>query len=95
MNFNVFWVFVVMVNLMVLALMGKDKFAAQRGSSRTPEFTLLLLAFCGGVPGLLLGKQMFKHKTRKKEFNLQLVAIIALQIGILAYFWREVAAALW
>lgn len=94
MNLNFFWFFLVMVNLMVVALMGKDKFAAQRGWTRTPEFTLLLMAFCGGTPGLLFGKQMFKHKTSKKEFNYKLVAVVALQLGMIVYFWREIARVL-
>ena len=39
------------LNLLLFALMGRDKAAARRGARRTPETTLLALAVLGGSAG--------------------------------------------
>ena len=46
-----------------------DKTAAERGTRRTPEATLHLLAVLGGWPGALAGQRVFRHKTRKQPFQ--------------------------
>lgn len=61
-------VWLVAVNLTLLAILGKDKFASAREWPRTPEFTLLLLTFLGGTPAILVGRPLFKHKTKKETF---------------------------
>lgn len=77
----------VTLNLMLIVLMGKDKIAAVKKSARTPEFTLLLLAFLGGTPALLLGRKLFNHKTAKREFIYAMAGTIALQAVAVWYFW--------
>jgi uncharacterized membrane protein YsdA (DUF1294 family) len=74
-------VWLISVNLMLLTLMGKDKFAAGRpGWSRTPEFTLLTLTFLGATPAMFLGRVLFRHKTKKEEFNAALYGAITAQL---------------
>lgn len=73
-------------NLMMLTLLGKDKFAAQRGWDRTPEFTLLALAFAGASPALLVGRRVFNHKTSKQQFIYAMWGTIALQAAAVYYF---------
>ncbi len=75
------------VNLMLLALMGKDKFAAKNKLSRTPELTLLLLTFAGGTPGFFLGRWLFAHKKSKVQFNNALYAVLGAQAFCVWWFW--------
>lgn len=46
-----------------------DKYKAQKGSWRTPESTLHVLALFGGWPGAALAQQLIRHKSKKKEFR--------------------------
>ncbi len=77
------------INLMLLALMGKDKFAAKNKMSRTPELTLLLLTFAGGTPALFMGRWLFTHKKSKESFNHALYAVIGAQLFCIWYFWNN------
>lgn len=49
---------------------GFDKSAAMNGRWRTREGTLHLLSLLGGWPGALVAQQMFRHKSRKLEFQI-------------------------
>ena len=91
-DFNPVYTWLTTLNLMVIALMGKDKFAAQRGMRRTPEATLLLLATVGATPGLLLSRYLFHHKTSKPSFQYSLFAVLALQAAAFLVFWPQLAA---
>lgn len=91
-DFSPLSTWLISLNLMVVALMGKDKFAAQRGMRRTPEATLLLLATLGATPGLLLSRYLFHHKTTKPSFQYALFAVMALQAVALIAFWPKLAA---
>ena len=82
------------LNLTLFALMGKDKFAAKRKASRTPELTLLILTFLGGTPALFLGRWLFKHKTSKADFNAALYAVIGAQLVCIWYFRQDLLALL-
>ena len=64
---------------------GGDKMAAKGGRWRTPESTLQALAFLGGWPGALLGQKVFRHKTRKMEFQLLFWIIVCLNCGFFAW----------
>jgi uncharacterized membrane protein YsdA (DUF1294 family) len=69
------------VNLLAVGSFWDDKQRAIQGKRRIPESDLLSLALLGGSPGALLGRKLFRHKTRKEPFSTQLFVIIALQIG--------------
>jgi uncharacterized membrane protein YsdA (DUF1294 family) len=71
------------VNLLAVGSFWDDKQRAIQGKRRIPESDLLSLALLGGSPGALLGRKLFRHKTRKEPFSTQLFVIIALQIGAL------------
>ncbi|QJR80689.1 DUF1294 domain-containing protein [Alteromonas pelagimontana] len=47
----------------------KDKAAARKDASRTPEHTLHLLALLCGWPGALMAQQLLRHKTQKQPFR--------------------------
>jgi len=77
------------LNLTLFALMGKDKFAARRKGWRTPEFTLLALAFLGGTPALLAGQKLFRHKTAKRQFIYAQAGTVFAQFLCIWYFWPQ------
>ncbi len=89
-NFNPVYTWLVVLNLTLVGLMGKDKFAAQKGWARTPEFTLLLLTFLGATPALFLSRYIFNHKTSKESFQYALFGVVALQVVAVVYFWPQI-----
>jgi len=47
-----------------------DKLAAQQNQRRTGEGTLILLGALGGWPGAFVAQQFFRHKTKKRSFQI-------------------------
>jgi uncharacterized membrane protein YsdA (DUF1294 family) len=74
------------INISACFCMGLDKFLARGSSLRIPETALYVQALLGGVPGILLGVNTFKHKTRKAAFQFSLLVIAAAQVGLLRLF---------
>ncbi|MGW8201576.1 DUF1294 domain-containing protein [Sphingomonas bisphenolicum] len=68
-----------MANLVAFALFGMDKRRARLGLRRLSERTLLLWALAGGSAGALVGRRLFRHKTRKQPFSTLLWLIVAVQ----------------
>lgn len=68
------------INLAGFLSMGLDKNRAKRGAWRIPERTLFLIAILGGSPGSILGMQLFRHKTKHKQFVLGMPAILVIQL---------------
>lgn len=90
-NFAPLWVWLITINLVLVALMGKDKLAAQKGWRRTPEATLLVLTLFGATPGLLVARYLFHHKTSKQTFQYGMFAIFTLQFLAVWYFWPQLS----
>ena len=62
-----------------------DKLAAKkRPRHRTPEKTLLLLAFLGGAAAMYLTMLLIRHKTKHKKFMAGLPLFIVLHVLIAA-----------
>lgn len=57
-----------------------DKSAARHGSWRLGERSLLLLGLVGGWPGAIVAQQLFRHKTRKRDFVVEFWASVALNV---------------
>jgi len=57
------------VSLLALVFYGIDKQRALAGEWRTPESTLHLLEALGGWPGALVAQQVYRHKTRKFDYQ--------------------------
>ena len=74
----------VVINLVTLALYGLDKKLAKSDQWRISERTLLLAAFAGGGAGALAGMELFRHKTRKPAFRILVPVSIGLWVIILA-----------
>jgi uncharacterized membrane protein YsdA (DUF1294 family)/cold shock CspA family protein len=62
-----------------------DKLAAEQGRWRTSESTLHLLGLVGGWPGALVAQQLFRHKTRKRSFQVTFWGTVVLNCG--AFGW--------
>lgn len=70
--------YVLIVNLLLLLMMGVDKYKARNHQWRIPELTLLGIGLAGGGAGGLLGMFLFHHKTRKFIFYITYVLGIVL-----------------
>ena len=77
-----FWAFAAMSSIAFI-LYGLDKWSAKREAQRTPESTLQLCALLGGWPGALLAQQLFRHKSRKRSFQLIFWFTVVLNCGVL------------
>jgi uncharacterized membrane protein YsdA (DUF1294 family) len=60
---------------------------------RTPESTLHLLSVLGGWPGALVAQQMFRHKSRKLEFQIVFWLTVLLNCGVLGWSATQTGAA--
>lgn len=65
--------------------MGLDKAKAKADAWRIPEKTLLLIAFAGGAPGVWLGMEAFRHKTKHLQFKFGVPAIFLLEFIAICY----------
>ena len=80
--------YLLLINLILFAVMGIDKYKARNGLWRIPEKTLFGLAAVGGSIGGILGMKVFRHKTKHNSFKFGFPAILLLQlivIGWIAY----------
>jgi uncharacterized membrane protein YsdA (DUF1294 family) len=73
------------VNAASLVCMGLDKSLARPATMRIPEVLLYVLALFGGVPGIILGGNVFKHKTRKASFQFVLIMILVVQLLVMRF----------
>lgn len=70
-------------NILTFGLYGYDKACARSGRRRVPERRLQAFAFIGGSIGALIGQKIFRHKTRKSNFQVVFLLIFFLQLLIL------------
>lgn len=82
-----FVIYLVIVNIVGLAIMGIDKQKAKRHSWRISEKTLFVIALVGGSIGVKGGMQLFRHKTHHKQFVYGVPAIIILQLAAAGYIF--------
>jgi uncharacterized membrane protein YsdA (DUF1294 family) len=59
---------------------GYDKAIAGSDRIRVPEKVLLALTFAGGTIGTFVGSALFRHKTRKTSFRVQLWLVVGAQV---------------
>ncbi|MDE7136050.1 MAG: DUF1294 domain-containing protein [Muribaculaceae bacterium] len=74
--------YLIIVNLLAIALFGYDKYCARRHKWRIPEKTLIASAIIGGSAGAYLGMVAFRHKTNHKLFQICIPLLLAAQIII-------------
>ncbi|MFC5530153.1 DUF1294 domain-containing protein [Cohnella yongneupensis] len=60
----------IILSLIGFSAMRSDKQKARRHTRRTPENTLMFIAFAGGALGAWIGMYAFRHKTKHLGFVL-------------------------
>ena len=74
-----------LVNIVTFLVYGFDKLMAIYGKWRVSEATVFVLAIIGGSVGVLMGMELFRHKTQKRSFRI-VVPLVAL-LHATAAFW--------
>lgn len=69
-----------------------DKAAARNDQQRTPENTLHLFALVGGWPGALAAQRLFRHKSKKRSFQIVFWATVFLNCGALGWLFSSPGA---
>ncbi|WNY24986.1 DUF1294 domain-containing protein [Methanolapillus millepedarum] len=82
-NLYILLIIYVLLNVIAFAAYGFDKRKAQTAKWRTPEATLLFLAFLGPF-GAYAGMQIFRHKTQKKPFTWMVPLFMVIHLIVLA-----------
>ena len=72
--------YLLIINILALAVMGLDKFRARKNKWRIRERTLFLFALAGGSIGVFLGMRLFHHKTRHRAFVIGIPVILCIQV---------------
>ena len=85
MIFQLLSAYLLVVNVLLFALMGIDKWKAKNGRWRIPEKTLFLAAILGGSVGGILGMRVFRHKTRHNSFKYGFPAILIAQLALVGW----------
>ena len=73
------------INAVTFIVYGIDKYKAKKAKWRISEATLLLLAVLGGSVGTWGGMKVWHHKTMHKKFKYGILAILLIQIALMAY----------
>ncbi len=73
--------YLVIMNIIGLAVMGIDKSKARRHAWRISEKGLFLVSLLGGSIGTWAGMYLFRHKTKHWYFVIGMPAILILQIA--------------
>ena len=84
----ILYLYLILINAIAWALMLSDKRKAQKKMWRIPEATLMAVAAVGGSIGMLLGMNMFRHKTKHIKFTLGVPAILIAQIALVIFLYQ-------
>lgn len=76
------YAYLIIINALGLIFMLVDKMKAVKKIWRIPERTLFFIAFVGGSLGILVGMQLFRHKTLHPEFSVGVPLLLAGQVLI-------------
>ena len=68
-----------LINIVTFIAYGVDKRAAVNGAWRIPEANLHSLEFLGGWIGAFIGQKFFRHKNKKKSYQVMFWLMLVLQ----------------
>ncbi|TEB08586.1 hypothetical protein Psch_02151 [Pelotomaculum schinkii] len=80
---------ILLINVIGFCTMWYDKKMAQAGKYRVPESRIFLIAIVGGAVGVLLGMEIFRHKTKDLKFKVLIPVIIILQVILYRIFYMK------
>ncbi|MGL4697434.1 DUF1294 domain-containing protein [Enterococcus larvae] len=86
---ELFWIYLVGINLYTLILMYYDKRQARKREWRIPENQILLAGVLGGGPAGLISQQLFRHKTKKPKFYVAFIIGSVVFCGILYFYFTN------
>ena len=72
-------------SLITFVVYGVDKSAARNGRWRTKESTLHMLGLVGGWPGALLAQRVYRHKSKKQEFQIVFWCTVLVNCAVLGW----------
>lgn len=75
-------IYLVIMNIIGIAVMDIDKSKAKRHAWRIPEKGLFLVSLLGGSIGTWAGMYIFRHKTKHWYFVIGMPAILIIQIAV-------------
>jgi uncharacterized membrane protein YsdA (DUF1294 family) len=73
--------YLLVLNIIGLAVMGIDKAKARHHAWRIPEKVLFLVSLLGGSIGTWAGMYIFRHKTKHWYFVIGMPAILLFQVA--------------
>lgn len=77
--------FFILVNIIAILLMKRDKQYAENGERRIKEATLLIVAIVGGSLGMYYAMFKYKHKTLHNKFSIGIPVIMVIQFAFASY----------
>ena len=83
-----FLIYLLLINIVAFCAMWIDKIKAKNGKWRISEAALFLMAIFGGSIGGIAGMYAFRHKTKKKKFQIGFPAILITQILIFLLYYK-------
>lgn len=89
---NLLWIFIaylVIMNIIGLAIMGIDKSRAKRHAWRISEKELFWVSIFGGSMGTWAGMYLFRHKTKRWRFVIGMPAILVLHIIVGVFMFHR------
>ncbi len=90
-SFDVVLSWLIAITLVTFLTYGYDKTIAGSSRMRVPEKVLLALTFAGGTLGAFVGRSLFRHKTIKASFRVQLWWVVGFQVLLVLVYivWVE------
>ena len=82
-----FIIYLLVMNLLGIAVMGIDKQKARTHAWRIPEKTLFFVSLLGGSLGTWCGMYLFRHKTKHWYFVIGMPLILLFHIVGLIYLF--------
>jgi uncharacterized membrane protein YsdA (DUF1294 family) len=82
-------IYLIMINIVGLIIIYKDKEYAKNRQWRIKESTIFLTALLFGSPGVFLGMKKFRHKTKHWQFTLFIPLIFIIQVALIYYLYYK------
>lgn len=80
--------YLVVINIVAVAVTVFDKHAAKKHNRRVPEKTLLVLAGLSGCVMMYITMHFAHHKTRKKKFMIGIPVIFIAELLVVLTVWH-------